>query len=133
MSQGTPWIVAGLLASLGLLSGGRAEAAQGGLPQCTVELAICHTQLTEAQGDLTQCTNDWASCETTTCGNGIAEGGEECEGKDLQGESCLSQGFSYGTLACSGSCTLDTGLCTNARFVDNSDGTITDNQTGLMW
>jgi hypothetical protein len=28
---------------------------------------------------------------------------------------------------------LDTGLCTNARFVDNGDGTITDNQTGLMW
>ena len=39
----------------------------------------------------------------------------------------------YGTLACSASCTVNTIGCTNDRFVDNGDGTITDNQTGLMW
>lgn len=131
--QGTKWVVVGLLACMGLLNVGRAEAAKGGVPQCTADLGVCQTQLTDAQGDLTQCTNDLTSCEAATCGNGIAEFGEECDGEGFQGATCVSQGFLYGTLACSGSCTLNTSGCTNARFVDNPDGTITDHQTGLMW
>lgn len=39
----------------------------------------------------------------------------------------------YGILACSASCDFDTSNCTDDRFVDNGDGTVTDNQTGLMW
>jgi hypothetical protein len=43
------------------------------------------------------------------------------------------EGFLAGDLACDGSCALDSSGCTNVQFVDNGNGTITDNETGLMW
>lgn len=91
---------------------GTTHAAKGGLPACQAKLA---------------------ACQAATCDNGIAEFGEACDGENLQGETCQSQGFQFGTLACSASCTFDTSGCTDDRFVDNSDGTVTDNQTGLIW
>jgi hypothetical protein len=45
------------------------------------------------------------------CGNDILEGNEECEGEDLQGEDCRSQGFEAGTLRCSDECFYDHGDC----------------------
>lgn len=60
------------------------------------------------------------------CGNGTVETclrpaqfgfcqkyavGQACDGPDLGGQTCQSQGFGSGTLACSGSCALDTGGC----------------------
>ena len=48
------------------------------------------------------------------CGNGLAEGAEACDGTDLGGADCVSEGFSGGTLSCLGDCSgLDTSLCTN--------------------
>ncbi len=47
-----------------------------------------------------------------SCGNAIAEGFEECDGIDLDGETCVSQGYALGgTLACSPGCTYDTSAC----------------------
>jgi hypothetical protein len=46
------------------------------------------------------------------CGNGVKETGEQCDGGDLGGESCITLGFSGGTLACTGSCQFDTSACT---------------------
>lgn len=89
-------------------------------------------ELNTCTANLGTCTTDLAVCEAATCGNGIAEFGEECDEANLQGASCATEEFAFGTLACSG-CTLDTSGCTNARFVDNGNGTITDNQTGLVW
>lgn len=47
------------------------------------------------------------------CGNGIIESGEDCEGSDLGGETCESQGFGPGTLACDETCSFDTIDCTD--------------------
>ncbi len=66
------------------------------------------------------------------CGDGQAGTGEACDGLDLDGQTCQSAGFLYGTLACD-ACALDTSGCTDDRFVDNGDGTVTDNSTNLMW
>ena len=44
----------------------------------------------------------------------------------------MNQGFAGGTLVCA-FCTVDTSGCYLTRFVDNGDGTITDNQTKLIW
>jgi len=38
------------------------------------------------------------------CGNNIKELGEVCDGVDLNGESCLTQGFDVGNLVCSVNC-----------------------------
>jgi len=46
-----------------------------------------------------------------TCGNGQKEGSEQCDGAQLGGQTCTGLGFDQGTLACTGSCTLDTSGC----------------------
>ncbi len=47
-----------------------------------------------------------------TCGNGVIDGGEQCDGMALGGETCASRGFTGGTLACAPSCTFDVSGCT---------------------
>ncbi len=57
------------------------------------------------------CTN---SCTDARCGDGVRRtigATETCDGSDLGGASCISQGFSGGTLQCNGTCT---GYRTNA-------------------
>lgn len=45
------------------------------------------------------------------CNNGVTDSDEMCEGFDLRGKTCLSEGFEAGTLACTSACTLDTSDC----------------------
>ncbi len=45
------------------------------------------------------------------CGDGIIQTGEECDSSNLNGASCISQGFSGGTLSCSASCSFNTSAC----------------------
>ncbi|NUP08044.1 MAG: hypothetical protein HOW73_18515 [Polyangiaceae bacterium] len=61
------------------------------------------------------CTYDTSGCTAPAgCGNGNAEGTEACDGADLNGQSCATQGFDGGTLTCNGSCTgFITSGCTN--------------------
>jgi hypothetical protein len=49
----------------------------------------------------------------SVCGNGIKEGGEQCDGSDLGGASCISQGYTGGSLSCDPSCTFNTSACTS--------------------
>ncbi len=67
------------------------------------------------------------------CGNGVLDSGEQCDQSNLNDQTCAALGFLGGKLQCGASCQFDTSGCTNTRFVDNGDGTVTDNQTGLMW
>lgn len=46
------------------------------------------------------------------CGDGAAQGSEQCDAADLRGQSCTGLGFTAGTLGCSASCTYDTRSCT---------------------
>jgi hypothetical protein len=48
-----------------------------------------------------------------TCGNGALDAGEECDGGNLGGATCSSEGFFGGTLSCNSNCTLDTSGCTD--------------------
>jgi len=48
------------------------------------------------------------------CGDGsVNVVGEQCDGTDLDGESCPSLGHSLGTLGCDGSCRFDLSDCTS--------------------
>jgi hypothetical protein len=72
-----------------------------------------------------------------TCGNGVVEGSEECDGEDLDGNDCTDLGYEGGTLACSDQCTFDTsaceggGVCGNGIIDENEecDGDDLDGQT----
>ena len=46
-----------------------------------------------------------------TCGDGVRNGGEQCDGNDVGGSSCASQGFDQGTLGCTPGCTFDVAEC----------------------
>jgi len=50
--------------------------------------------------------------QPAVCGNNLREGAESCDGIDLGGQSCSTQGFSGGSLACNGDCTFNTAGCT---------------------
>jgi hypothetical protein len=70
----------------------------------------------------------------THCGNGILDFAETCDQNNLNGQSCASLGFAFGSLACGGGCVLDTSGCYSPpRLTDNGDGTITDHETRLVW
>ncbi|MCX4241375.1 hypothetical protein OEB96_12170 [Paraliomyxa miuraensis] len=62
-----------------------------------------------------------AICET--CGNGVREGSEICDGNDLGGASCAGLEFSGGLLACDASCMLDTSMCDAAEGADVTGAT----------
>ncbi len=106
-----------LIGLCALLLWARALAAQhvvvppkGGLPACQSVLSAAHL-----------------------CGNGVIDTGELCDQSNLNGQTCASLGFLAGALQCGANCQFDTSGCTSTRFVDNGDGTVTDNETKLMW
>jgi len=50
--------------------------------------------------------------ESYVCGNGVKEPGEQCDGVDLGGETCISLGgYVGGDLSCTANCTYDTTGC----------------------
>jgi hypothetical protein len=46
----------------------------------------------------------------TLCGNAAVSGGEQCDGEELGGKTCASEGFASGKLGCT-QCHLDTSKC----------------------
>lgn len=56
---------------------------------------------------------DTAGCSALdTCGNGMLDAGEDCDGTELGDATCESVGdFSGGSLSCNANCTFDTGEC----------------------
>ena len=66
-----------------------------------------------------KCSSGDISC---TCGNGRLESGEACDGTNLDGESCQSQGYEDGELACASDCSsFDDSACTNGGCTSNAD------------
>jgi hypothetical protein len=63
------------------------------------------------------CQDVGGSCPA--CGDGVIEGLEACDGANLLGETCISQGFDGGTLTCQPDCSaLNTGACQLIGFGD---------------
>lgn len=53
------------------------------------------------------------NCKAAVCGDGVtAVATEECDGDDLNGQSCTDLGFSGGNLSCAVSCAFDLNGCT---------------------
>lgn len=70
-----------------------------------------------------------------TCGDGVAEGDEACDGDDLRGDTCASVGFAGGALACDADCALDTQGCSDVAACangldDDDDGLFDDEDPG---
>ena len=60
--------------------------------------------------------------EPEACGNGVIDGGEQCDGGELGGATCMSEGFGGGGIQCTDSCVLDTSNCTACGNGSVDDG-----------
>jgi len=56
------------------------------------------------------------------CGDGVISVDEQCDGANLGGASCVSQGFTAGTLSCTTACTFNTSSCTIGTTVAGGGG-----------
>ncbi len=68
------------------------------------------------------CTFDTGACtpEPPPCGNGVIDDGEDCDGDNLNGQTCADlEGFTDGALACATDCTFDTTGCLPETCVDD--------------
>lgn len=57
-----------------------------------------------------------------TCGDDNQRGSEECDGSDLDGQTCSSLGYTGGALACAADCTFDISDCTSSSTPVCGDG-----------
>jgi agmatine/peptidylarginine deiminase len=55
----------------------------------------------------------------TYCGDGLVNGGEDCDGADLDGQTCQSLGYDGGELACGMDCEHDTSECIGSPDTDS--------------
>ncbi|MCB9718451.1 MAG: lamin tail domain-containing protein [Myxococcales bacterium] len=63
-------------------------------------------------GDSGTSAEDTAGTGAASCGDGVRDEGEECDGVDLGTASCATiPGFVSGTLACTAACTFDVSAC----------------------
>lgn len=52
-----------------------------------------------------------ATIKVAVCGNGVKEAGEDCDGSDLSGTTCLDLDYSGGSLSCGAACDFDPSAC----------------------
>jgi hypothetical protein len=96
--------------------------AQGELASCNADLNACTTGLDTCEGDLEDCNVTLEACESGVTGRPVQTGQIRCTNAAGTFISCTGTGQDGD---------LRKGL--SRVYVDNGDGTITDQRTGLMW
>lgn len=89
-----------------------AEECDGANLQAQTCESLGHYNLAGTLRCTATCEYDRADCGGR-CGDGVIEGerGEQCEGENLAGATCESQGFAGGSLNCDAACHFDTSTC----------------------
>jgi cysteine-rich repeat protein len=95
------------------------EADCAAQPNCQLPPELCDNDIDDDQDGAFDCfdldcvLSPFCSGEPRCGDDEINQANEECDGDDLGGESCSTQGFDTGTLACAGNCSFDTSACAN--------------------
>jgi hypothetical protein len=82
-------------------------------------------------GGILACKDDCSGYDTTaciplTCGDGTIDGSDQCDGMNLDMQTCASQGFAAGTLACGPNCQFDVTGCNNCSNGVLDEGEVCD-------
>ena len=116
---------------------GTVSGSFGGIPFLGTDFCVDSATLTEywcnnnmyssyincVSNTTNQCVNGACVLSPAFCGNNIVESGEVCDGTNLNGQTCASQGFSGGTLGCSSDCgSYETSGCYNNTCSDTDGG-----------
>jgi hypothetical protein len=76
-----------------------------------------------------------ATVKISVCGNGDVEGGEDCDGENLNGKTCSSFGYKSGVLSCDVSCSFNAVSCSNdssATSTSTSSPAVTGSPTNTI-
>jgi hypothetical protein len=71
-----------------------------------------------------------STIKISVCGNNVVEGGEQCDGSNLNGASCTTLGWAGGTLSCTPACEFNQSACTPGPPVSSGGGGGGGNATG---
>jgi hypothetical protein len=67
------------------------------------------------------------------CGDNSKDSTEDCDGTDLNEETCSSKGFDTGSISCDASCNVDTSLCSNVATGTGGTNTNTVSECVPDW
>ena len=67
------------------------------------------------------CTTTSPSVCTPTCGDGVILGSEECDGSNLNSQTCNTRGFAGGSITCDANCRFDFSTCSRWSQVEVGD------------
>ncbi len=102
-AKGTHYVGDGGSSSTGSSAGGDAATSS--------QSASTAQSTTSAESTSADTTASSTGTGAKLCGNGVVDPGEQCDGANLAGRTCATQGIAGGTLACNPDCTLNTSLC----------------------
>lgn len=99
-------------------SGGGGSSGSTGVPGCSAapdcgSCSACFDECVCNGGGPDLCLQSCMN-QQGMCGNGTVEGMEQCDGANLNGETCASATMNtrpQGTLSCTATCTLNVGNC----------------------
>ncbi len=57
--------------------------------------------------------SDAGTATPETCGDGVLDPGEACDGPALDDKTCVQVGYDFGELSCAENCSFDTSECSN--------------------
>jgi hypothetical protein len=79
----------------------------------TASTTVGSTNATMTSGSSSDTTAEGGPESGEGCGDGVVAAPEACDGEDLGDESCVTQGFSGGQLACANDCSFDLAGCSD--------------------
>ena len=88
-----------------------------GLNDCCEYSCVCDPTCTSGNIPGGSCPMRLPIC--MACGDGDLDIGEDCDGTDLNHQTCESLDFHAGTLSCNGDCTFNTDLCVDQPVCGN--------------
>ncbi|HWB80053.1 MAG TPA: hypothetical protein VG755_34045 [Nannocystaceae bacterium] len=110
------------------VAGTESSSSGGATSTVTTDTTTMSTSMTTSMTSTTTDPTDESGSSTGSqpCGNGVIDGDEACDGEDLNGHDCVTEGLGGGTISCTGDCMLDLSECMMPKGC--GDGVVQDGE-----